>query len=1304
MPLFNSKINQSATGPVASQQQDRPFFGVQTKLSIGKEDDGFEQEADKVADQVVQNENRTPLFGDTPFIQKSAPPISQLKREPESASENGIDQEPQSESFSEKNVEPDLPEDSTDAGTIQQKSSGDHGSTNQLEAKVNASKGGGQAMEPEAKQEMESGFRRDFSGVRVHTDSQAVQMNKDLGAQAFTHKNNIYFNEGKYQPDTEQGKHLLAHELTHTVQQGAASAEKSQVQREVEQAQDAVSSEENEVNPAAPTTDPFFEPTDRSQEKSPGEFEQESGQAVKNQLEKETNQAVSEVPVKPIIEEGKPTVLEAQNPENDSEKKIELAEESATESTDIEGMITDAAPGTEGQGGDSEAPNGAGGAKEAKVEVAATEGEEPEIQAVGKPLELPALEPDPAVQTIHQLNNQPPSAADQAESQGDTRTDEEKMAEQMRLASEFQSRVETVRINIQQKTETEILSVREREMSASETIRQNALQHGAQISALIASKKAEIQQGYAQTRALLEAQKEGDLARVETTKAAKIALLNGEMESRRTSFNAYVDEQTQMPIVNATNEANRADNELETAAQQAIAEGESVAQRHPKGDDGHPEARDSVREIARETAKDIRKSKVTIREDLMNTASEFNGGFEQYRTDIQTQINSTEAELLTAINDSAEKFIGVLNDAYTGVLDSLDQKETQDLEGLSVLETQQLDASRENEASALNSIAEIANSSVDELRRASTYILQMVDELGANVAELLAPGEGTPIMSAITELQQNSLAQLGGIESDGMNQLDSIVEQCALGVDQALESNALANSEALTTTTAQASQSVNESSTQREQTVAELRTTLDTSFTSMETALDEMRTEALAGIDEAIEDRKSKIQQANDEFLAELVSQNNEHIETAKQPLTDPLIGRLWSAADRATASWWEGLLAAIGDFILMLIIIVAVAALLVALGVFSTITGALLVIGAILLAAIFIYSLVSRLMDGHGWLSLPLAIADTLGITMIYQGYTNKDIATGRDLGMNTFDRWYSGTTGVLQLITFILPFKSRIPGLRSLRLPRIFGEPNGRGPVGLITRGIKWIEGVGRNTRTRRGGGVEQPSLADKAWSRLKSLIPRRNQNTPAPPKRVIQPGETIVIDDPGRLTYSQPTQQGGYTKWTLYDRETGAVFTHYVKAKSTSGPDMFLDPTNSHVMQNGVRVPVKLEAVGFKWTEIANRLNMEAYVKFFGHRPPNLNGQIWASNLDRFVVNFAEMRASSPPGTPRQQIANNAVAETSFGRGKIAEGYGDLRVDLSKVVFEDVVITDRNGVSTTYTDVPSNRYAIDVEALPK
>jgi len=66
---------------------------------------------------------------------------------------------------------------------------------------------------------MESRFGTDFSGVRVHTDTNAVQMSEELNVQAFTYGNDIFFNRGKFSPESSPGKHLLAHELTHTLQQ-----------------------------------------------------------------------------------------------------------------------------------------------------------------------------------------------------------------------------------------------------------------------------------------------------------------------------------------------------------------------------------------------------------------------------------------------------------------------------------------------------------------------------------------------------------------------------------------------------------------------------------------------------------------------------------------------------------------------------------------------------------------------------------------------------------------------------------------------------------------------------------------------------------------------------------------------------------------------------------------------------------------------------------------------------------------------------------------------------------------------------
>ena len=95
-----------------------------------------------------------------------------------------------------------------------------------LEDNLKSSKGSGSPLSPEVKSSMGESFGSDFKDVRIHNDSASAKMNKDLNAQAFTHGSDIYFNEGKYDPKSKAGSQLLAHELTHTIQQGAVSRSK----------------------------------------------------------------------------------------------------------------------------------------------------------------------------------------------------------------------------------------------------------------------------------------------------------------------------------------------------------------------------------------------------------------------------------------------------------------------------------------------------------------------------------------------------------------------------------------------------------------------------------------------------------------------------------------------------------------------------------------------------------------------------------------------------------------------------------------------------------------------------------------------------------------------------------------------------------------------------------------------------------------------------------------------------------------------------------------------------------------------
>ncbi|TMK53931.1 MAG: DUF4157 domain-containing protein, partial [Actinobacteria bacterium] len=79
--------------------------------------------------------------------------------------------------------------------------------------------GGGQPLDTPTRHFMEGRFGSDFGDVRVHTDSKASESARAVSAQAYTVGSDIVFQSGTYAPETDAGKHMLAHELTHVVQQ-----------------------------------------------------------------------------------------------------------------------------------------------------------------------------------------------------------------------------------------------------------------------------------------------------------------------------------------------------------------------------------------------------------------------------------------------------------------------------------------------------------------------------------------------------------------------------------------------------------------------------------------------------------------------------------------------------------------------------------------------------------------------------------------------------------------------------------------------------------------------------------------------------------------------------------------------------------------------------------------------------------------------------------------------------------------------------------------------------------------------------
>jgi hypothetical protein len=94
------------------------------------------------------------------------------------------------------------------------------------ETQIQSARGGGHPLPENVRAPMENAFGADFSGVRIHTDSSADTLNRSVQAKAFTTGSDLFFSSGMYQPQSQAGQELLAHELTHVVQQSAEKVQR----------------------------------------------------------------------------------------------------------------------------------------------------------------------------------------------------------------------------------------------------------------------------------------------------------------------------------------------------------------------------------------------------------------------------------------------------------------------------------------------------------------------------------------------------------------------------------------------------------------------------------------------------------------------------------------------------------------------------------------------------------------------------------------------------------------------------------------------------------------------------------------------------------------------------------------------------------------------------------------------------------------------------------------------------------------------------------------------------------------------
>lgn len=113
-------------------------------------------------------------------------------------------------------------------GQVLRQAAGDHddGGLDAVERAIDGARGGGQHLDHTTQRQMESSFGADFSAVRIHHDARADGLSQSLSARAFTTGRDVFFRQGEYNPGTSAGRELLAHELTHVVQQNGSGLQR----------------------------------------------------------------------------------------------------------------------------------------------------------------------------------------------------------------------------------------------------------------------------------------------------------------------------------------------------------------------------------------------------------------------------------------------------------------------------------------------------------------------------------------------------------------------------------------------------------------------------------------------------------------------------------------------------------------------------------------------------------------------------------------------------------------------------------------------------------------------------------------------------------------------------------------------------------------------------------------------------------------------------------------------------------------------------------------------------------------------
>jgi hypothetical protein len=209
----------------AAKKAAMPFFTplIQPKLTINQPNDKYEQEADAVAGKIMRmtgtEASPTPVKPSPVIIQKKCAACDQEEKLQRKEEDNEKEQGIQLNSREDILLQRKCAACEAEEHLVQRKELAHNTAPVVSPAVYQTINSCGKPLDAATRSFMESRFKIDFSEVQIHDDAPANRSAKEINARAYTHGQHIAFASGEYQPYTQSGKQLLAHELVHTIQQ-----------------------------------------------------------------------------------------------------------------------------------------------------------------------------------------------------------------------------------------------------------------------------------------------------------------------------------------------------------------------------------------------------------------------------------------------------------------------------------------------------------------------------------------------------------------------------------------------------------------------------------------------------------------------------------------------------------------------------------------------------------------------------------------------------------------------------------------------------------------------------------------------------------------------------------------------------------------------------------------------------------------------------------------------------------------------------------------------------------------------------